>query len=135
MPSRAELVCVDPARVQEFWPHVAPFIRDAIEKTRISDPQDIEADILNGRSLLWLAWSGVIEAAAASQVVNVMGDKVCIITACGGANRERWLPLIEGIENYARLIGCSKVRIFGRKGWLRVLDGYEARNVIMDKDI
>jgi hypothetical protein len=32
---------------------------------------DIERDILGGASLLWLAWADGIEAAAASQVVNV----------------------------------------------------------------
>lgn len=131
----AELICVPPERVSEFWPHVAPLIRSAIERTELSDPNDIERDILGGASLLWLAWADGIEAAAASQVVNVGDKKVCIITACGGSNRDRWLPLIEGIENYARQIGCSCVRIYGRKGWLRVLNGYEARHVVMDKDL
>lgn len=135
MPYSAELICIDPARVGEFWPHVEPLIRSAIERTELSDPRDIEADILSGRSLLWLAWSGKIEAAAASQIVSVGDKKVCIITACGGSDRSRWLPLIEGIENYARQEGCACVRIYGRKGWLRVLDGYEARHVIMDKDL
>lgn len=135
MPSSAELVCVPPERVSEFWPHVEPLIRSAIERTELSDPRDIERDILGGVSLLWLAWNDGIEAAAASQIVRIGETKVCIITACGGSNRERWLPLIEGIENYARQEGCSCVRIYGRKGWLRVLDGYEARHVIMDKDL
>ena len=48
---------------------------------------------------------------------------------------KRWLPLIEKIENYARDEGCTRVRIFGRKGWLRVLDGYEAKHIIMDKEL
>lgn len=135
MPSKAELICVAPDRVSEFWPHVESLIRSAIERTELSDPRDIENDILNGRSLLWIAWTGVIEAAAASQIVRVGNTKVCIITACGGSNRERWLPLIEGIENYAREEGCSRSRIYGRKGWLRVLDGYEIKNVVMDKEL
>lgn len=135
MLSRADLLCVPPDRVREFWPHVEPLIRGALERTELSDPRDIERDILSGSSLLWLAWADGIEAAAASQVVRIGEKKVCIITACGGANRERWLPLIEGIENYARIEGCSCVRIYGRKGWLRVLGGYEAKHVIMDKDL
>ena len=47
----------------------------------------------------------------------------------------RWLPLIAEIENYARTEGCTRVRIYGRKGWLRALDGYEAKHIIMDKEL
>jgi hypothetical protein len=47
----------------------------------------------------------------------------------------RWLPLIEQVETYARREGCKHVHIFGRKGWLHLLDGYEEKNVIMDKEL
>jgi hypothetical protein len=46
---------------------------------------------------------------------------------------KRWLPLIDGIETYARAEGCTRVRIFGRKGWL--LHGFEERHIIMDKEL
>ena len=35
----------------------------------------------------------------------------------------------------ARREGCARVRIYGRKGWLRVLDGYAQKYVIMDKEL
>ena len=47
----------------------------------------------------------------------------------------RWLPLLGEIEAYAKREGCARVRIFGRKGWLRVLAGYEHKHIIMDKDL
>ena len=47
----------------------------------------------------------------------------------------RWLPLLEGIENYAKAEGCRNVRIFGRKGWHRVLDGYRQTYAILDKGL
>jgi len=31
--------------------------------------------------------------------------------------------------------GLQRVRIYGRKGWLHVLDGYEEKHVIMDKEL
>lgn len=40
---------------------------------------------------------------------------------------KRWLPLIDQIEIYARAEGCRRVRIFGRKGWLRALEGFEQK--------
>ena len=42
---------------------------------------------------------------------------------------------MEGIEAYARREGCVCTGITGRKGWLRVLDGYRQKHLIMDKDL
>ena len=136
MPSLAELVCVDPARVREFWPHVCPLLKAACRRTKLNAFADIEADILAGRSLLWLAWDGrTVEAAAATILINSEIGRVCIITLCGGSDMKRWLPLIEQIEAYARNEACKRVRIYGRKGWLRALDGYEEKHIIMDKEL
>jgi hypothetical protein len=138
--SLAELVCVDPTRVHEIWPHVAPLLRQAILRTGLSAFADIERDILAGRALLWLAVGGevgrlAIEAVASTSLQQTDAGKVCVITACAGANMARWLPLISSIEVYAREEGCTRVRIFGRKGWLRALEGFRAKHVILDKEL
>ena len=136
MCSRAELVCVDPARVHEIWPHVSPLLKAACYRTRLNAFADIEADIVAGRSLLWVAWNGrAIESAASTVLINSEIGRVCVITVCGGSDMKRWLPLIGQIETYAEAEGCKRVRIYGRKGWLRVLDGYEATHAIMDKEL
>ena len=136
MHSTAELVCVDPERVHQIWPHVRDLLKAACRRTNLNAFADIEADIRSGRSLLWLAWNGrAIEAAAATILINSDTGRVCIITVCGGREMNRWLPLLAEIEAYARREGCTRVRIFGRKGWLRVLDDYEQKHIIMDKDL
>lgn len=136
MPSTAELVCVDPKRVHEFWPHVSPLLKAACYRTKLNAFADIEADILSGRSLLWMVWNGrTVESAAATILINSEIGKVCIITVCGGSDMKRWLPLIAQIETYARAEGCKRVRIYGRKGWLHVLEGYEENHIIMDKGL
>lgn len=125
------LICVDPARVGQFWPYAGPMIRVAIERTRLSEFEDIERQVLAGEQLLWLAWSDHIEAAATTHLTR----GVCTLTACSGHQRERWLPLFEAIEKYAKDEGCSTMRIYGRKGWERVLDGYRAEYVILEKGL
>lgn len=136
MPSTAELVCVDPQRIREIWLHVSPLLRAACRRTGLNAFSDIEADVLAGRSLLWVAWDGhAVEAAAATVLINSEIGKVCVITVCGGSGMKRWLPLIGQIENYAKNEGCTRVRIYGRKGWLRVLDDYEQKHIIMDKEV
>jgi hypothetical protein len=119
---------------------VLPLLRAAIARTGLSAFVDIERDILHGHALLWLAESSAegshkIEAAASTSLQQTDAGRVCVITACAGRKMARWLPLIAGIEDYARRESCKCVRIVGRKGWLRALNGYRATHVIMDKDL
>ncbi len=134
MSPSVELVCIDPARVAEFWPHVRGLILGAIARTGLSHTRDVEASILSGRSLLWITWDGqAIDAAAATEIVANDLGKVCVLVACGGRNRRRWFPMLGKIEVYAKAEGCSCVRILGRRGWARLLKSYAARHVVLEK--
>jgi hypothetical protein len=126
-----ELICVPPERIFDFWPFARPLICTALERTRLSNIEDIESEVLDGRQLLWLAWSDHIEAAATTQ----LSAAVCTLTACAGHQRERWIPLLGRIEQYARDECCSTIRLYGRKGWERVLEGYTVEHVILEKAI
>lgn len=120
--------------MRSIWPVAAPLLERATAETGLSAFASIERDILLGVSLLWVAWNGaVIEAAAATSLQQTDAGNVCVITACAGTGMTRWLPLIRGIEAYAQAEGCRCVRIFGRKGWARVLDGYRQTYAIIDK--
>jgi hypothetical protein len=110
----------------------------AIRRTDLAGFAEVERDVLAGQALLWLALSGTrddvkIDAVATTRLELTDAGKVCVITACEGKDMARWLPLIRGIEDYARAEGCRCVRIFGRKGWLRVLVGYRQTHVVIDK--
>jgi hypothetical protein len=133
MPCTVELVCVDPKRIDQFWPHARLLIRCAMEQTGLSEFSDIERDVLSGHQLLWLAGSDRIEAAATTHLTRTGGKPVLILTACSGSQRERWLSLLARIETYARNEGCRCLRIYGRKGWERVLNGYRVEHVILEK--
>ncbi len=135
MRSSAELVCIDPRRAVDIWPHVEPLLRRAIERAGLASFADIERDVLHGGALLWLAWSDRIEAAASTALQRTDAGLVCLITACGGSNRRHWLPLLGGIEAYATAEGCARVRVIGRHGWQRALSGYHLKAVILDKKL
>lgn len=129
-----DLCCVDPKDVHKiWWPQARLLIKAAIEQTDLSDFADIERDVLSGDQLLWLAISNHIEAAATTHLIKTRGKPVLVITACSGTQRERWVSLRHRIENYAKAEGCSRVRIFGRRGWERVLKDYRVEHVILEK--
>ena len=135
------LVCIDPKRINEFWPLARELIRSAIDYTELSEFSGIERDVLLGNQLLWLAVSHVqtvghsIEAAATTQLIKINEQKICVLTACAGHDPRRWLPLFELIEKYAAEEGCVKMRIYGRPGWQRVLQGYLPEYVILEKQL
>lgn len=126
-----DLVCCDPKEIAQIWVYAGPMIRAAIERTNLSDFADIEKDVLAGDQLLWIAVSDRIEAAATTH----LSRNICTLTACSGHQRERWLPLFARIEKYAKDEGCYLMRIYGRKGWERVLNGYHVEHVILEKPL
>jgi hypothetical protein len=141
---KCQLICVDPARVHEIWPHVRGLIFAAMQRGDLSSLRTVEDRVLRGDALLWIAWSGDprsrsgaghIEAAAVTELQETEWRKVCVIVACAGKAMIRWLALAEGIEGYARAEGCSCVRIVGRKGWARVLSSYKTKRIILEKDL
>ncbi len=128
-----DLVCVDPANVNQIWPQARLLIKSAIEHTGLSDFDHIEAQVLSGDQLLWLAISDHIEAAATTHLVKTRGRPILIITACSGSQRERWMDLRHKVEAYAKAENCSRIRLYGRVGWQRVLKDYQVEYVIMEK--
>jgi hypothetical protein len=130
------LVCVDPARVHEVWPHVASLIAAAMRRSGLGEAADIARSLGEGTALLWLAWDGErIVAAAVTEIAHVGGEKLCTILACGGTGFARFGHLIGGLEQYARAEGCVRMRICGRKGWARVLPEYAIARVIIEKKL
>jgi len=131
-----QLICVDPAQVHEFWPHVASLIKAAMEKGRLSSFTDVEHAVRNGRALLWLAWNGeTVKAAAVTELGNANGETFCTIVACGGHDRAQWLPLIARLEAYGRAQGCAAMRIYGRRGWRKLLPEYRTTRVLLEKTL
>jgi hypothetical protein len=128
MSHSVEALCVDPERVHEIWPHIRHFIRSAIDRVGLNAFSEIEADVLEKRSLVWIAWNGRIVSAGVTQLCN----GVCTLVAYGG---ERHDHLITIIENYARAEGCQRMRILGRKGWSRVLKDYRQPCILLERQL
>lgn len=102
----------------------------------LSSFRPVEASALAGEALLWLVSDGSsIQAAAVTELHATEWRKVCVIVACGGEDMCAWLPLLEGIEKYARTAGCEAVRIMGRKGWARMLASYRITRVVLEKEL
>lgn len=125
-------VCVDPAKINEFWPHVCHFIEAACEYGDDTF-ETTEADVLNGKALLWLACEDDrIAGAAVSKIWKSPKDKICSIAA-SGIELSEWKHCLAEIEAYAKSENCDAVRLAGRSGWKRVFRDYTEPFIVLEK--
>lgn len=127
---QAELVFIPTDTVAQVWALGAPFIESGLKGSEVS-PEVLKDECEHGDAQLWFAWSDHLEAAAATRI----NDGVCVLVSCGGKARSRWLWMLDDIEQWAKTQGCNTMRIFGRKGWGRVLKDYHTARLVLDKEI
>lgn len=130
------LVCVPPSFALETWPLVEEMICGAYERVGLVLPADTDNHLARGTLLLWLALDADLQILCAAITALIDADcRVCEIRAAAGTDMRRWLPFHLELERFALAEGCAKVRLRGRRGWLRVLSGYRLVGEFMEKDL
>ena len=143
-----EAACVPPGQIAQFLPFARHFIADATRMSGDWTQAEIIDGLHEGRMLLWLAIDdrtmaredgpkrpNVVLGAAVTQLHMTNAGKLCNIVLCGGKDFRRWVSLKDAIEAYARVEGCSRVRMEGRKGWARVFRDYHQPFITLEKVI
>lgn len=131
MLSSADLLCIPPKQVGEFWPYVEQLLKQATERCGTWTADEIRQQLERG-ALLWIVWNGeAVKAAAVTRLVQEDG-LILEALACGGEGQD-WRRLYEDIEDYGRNEGCVLSRISGREGWKRVFKDYDVAWVTLTK--
>lgn len=131
-----DLIAVGTPEVPGIWPHTREMVKRGMSRADPGDFERTEREIFDGLQQLWLVWNGTaIEAIAVTQLVKVGDKKLCVIVSCSGKGVRRWIHLIDGLEDFAKAEGCNATRIYGRKGWERVLKNYRVKHVVLDKEL
>lgn len=127
-----ETICVDPARVDEVWPHARKFIAAAVERCGATTEYDI-AKALSFGALLWIRTDGLaIHGAGVTQLITGPLGLTCDVMAYGGPCDD-WPAAFTPIERYAKAEGCTAIRIEGRQGWKRIFRDYELTSITLTK--
>lgn len=130
------VVAIPPDTVQQVWPHVERFIRAASEHGPGAKIDMLRRGIFSGDFILWVIWDGKdLLGVVVHSIEATENDKLFCILACAGTGMRRWLHLLTKLEDYARGIGCTRMRMFGRTGWTRVLRDWTQTGVILDRVI
>ena len=125
--------CLGADQIAGLWPrfahHVAKF-EDYLAN-------DIRADLEDAQLQLWgLQTNGEIHGVAVTRITG----RTCEVVGAGGkASYADMRELHSEIEKWARSIGCARMRVMGRKGWIRLL-GYRqtglcATGIVAEKEL
>lgn len=116
----------------EEWERVKPFLIPAIERDGTHTLSDVEAKIFAHKAIL-LAGE---KSALVAEVDEYPQTKVLRIWLGGGDLNELKSWLNELLE-LGRSLGCSRLKIEGRDGWVRALKslGLDRSWSVIEKDI
>jgi hypothetical protein len=96
----------------------------------------LERSFLSGEAQLWFVTEdGVTSSAAVTRIINYPdGRRVFRIDGAAGLLQDGQ-EFIGTLERIAQRQGCTSVRIEGREGWQRSLEGYSEVARILEKEI
>jgi hypothetical protein len=124
--------CLGSDQIDECWDEIAPHLYrlERLGQVSVDETRD---DLKTQRKQLWGYQDGAILGICVTRITK---DGTCeIYGAAGTAGKERILEVHAAIERWAKSINCTKLRLQGRKGWFRLLKGYEQTGVILEKEI
>jgi hypothetical protein len=121
--------------VAGVWGEAGPLIARAVERQSDYTLGDVRALLDTADAQLWVARDkGVMIGAVVTKVYDFPQGRTVQVWLCGGSDFDSWgIAILVVIEGWAREIGASKVRIAGRKGWVRMLRDYEQTSVVLEK--
>ena len=133
-PVSARTYCVAPPQVEEVWKQIGHLIATAYTHPSDETFEQTQADVLNGKALLWVAVQRGDFIAAAVTKIWQTNKKILSVLACAGEGDD-WPGMLKPIEDYAEREGCDAVRLEGRHGWQRVFPEYHQPWIVLEKRI
>lgn len=121
--------------LRHWWPIVRPLLArlDRYADGRYSFA-DIRASLESGKRWLWVNEPDY-DCVLLTEIAQHPQMDVLVIFGIAGKLPRSWRGMLVSLEDYARSIGCRQVELYGRKGWQRKLNGYEATRVVLRKQL
>ena len=128
---------VPPQNAIAIWEQVEPLLLKGImyDDNSYSGKNLLDA-ILKKEMQLWISWKDKVESAVLTQIIEYPQFKVCRWFLAGGSNLHSWLDdLTRQVETWAVANNIKRIELVGRKGWLKKLKDYEAKHIVMTKEL
>jgi len=124
--------------IDTVWRYVEPHLARAIEQQDEYTKQEVYNSLKRAECQLWcsLRDDNRIEAALVTSIKKTSDGRLyCLLQACGGENLSNWDKYIQVVEEWAQSKGCEEMRIYGRRGWAKVLPGYKPTMTKLSKKL
>jgi hypothetical protein len=125
--------------IEAVWPEAAPMLQRALDTQDEWTLEAVRRELLsaayNQRPMqLWMI-PGRFALVTQIQVFP-SGVRKCLLFLGGGADLEAIKAAQPVVAAWAaRFHGCTKLLIYGRRGFLRALDGFKEISTVMERDI
>ena len=124
--------CLGSEQIDALWNDVSPFV-SRLERFGHVGADELREDLKQAKRQLW----GYQTTAVIGIAITRVAGKTCEIVAATGTQSEQGQieAVYAEIERWARKIGCVRVRIVGRKGWLRKFPEFTQTGIVAEKDL
>ena len=122
------------------WSDASPLLEKAtLRSNGRFDVPSLHAEILRGHQQLWAVFKGdEVVAALTTRIITYPKIKALAIVFCGGRFLVEWGKDMHSLlKRFARDMGCQKMEITGRRGWLKRLEdeGWKPNYALMELDL
>ncbi len=129
--------CLGAEQIDNLWPEYGHHL-ERLELHGDVIASALREDLKVSRKQLWgYQQDGKVLGVAVTHILETPRGRACEIYGAAGTESVRGQidEIMKEIERWAAAIGCTRVRILGRKGWLRRLHGFQQTGIIMEKAI
>lgn len=117
------------------WEQIEPILKRATDRTDCYEPVDLLQLTMAGR--MWMRLVDEPEALLAvvvSEVRQYPRARVYEVPFIAGRKLSLWhVPLLATLDAHARMLGCTRIMGFDRRGWAKF--GFRQIGVILQRDL
>lgn len=129
--------CLSAEQTDSFWPEYGHHLERLERETGLVLARSVREDLRAAQKQLWGFQDGaVVTGIAVTQVYETPLGRACECYGAAGTETARGQidQILSEIERWARAVGCTRMRVVGRRGWKRRLRTYtDTGNVILEK--
>jgi hypothetical protein len=98
---------------------------------------DVKRDLLSAKAQLWglIGEKPLVQGIVVTRIEDYYEKRYGVIWIASGSGIEEGMPLLDHIEKWFIYRGCGFSQVVGRKGWGKVLPGYEERARVYTKEL
>lgn len=130
--------CLGPEQIDSLWGEYGHHLERLERETQVVLAESLRQDLKEATKQIWGFQDGqTITGVAITTVSETSRGKLLEVIGAAGteSNHGQIDAVIAHVEQWARDIGCTRVRFGGRRGWSRRLNGYEQVGIILEKEL